>query len=174
MNRFEPRDTARARTLRNNATHAERHLWRYLQNRGLGGFRFTRQKPIGPFFADFLCRERKLVVELDGRQHEERTEQDRRRTRFLESEGYTVLRFWNGEATDDTGRVLATILNALEQLPSHFSSPPARGRGPRGGSERSELGTAVPEAPSKARASALAPTPSPSRKREGRIDQRPE
>ena len=136
MNRFEPRDTRRARTLRNNATHAEVHLWRYLQQRQLGGFRFTRQKQIGPYFVDFLCRERRLIVELDGSQHEERTEQDQRRTRFLESEGYTVLRFWNGEATDDTDRVLARILQTLEALPARFSSPPARGRGPRGGSER--------------------------------------
>lgn len=131
MPRFEVRDTERARRLRNGATQAERHLWRYLQNRQLGGFRFTRQKQIGPYFADFLCRERRLVVELDGSQHEERADADARRTAYLEGEGYTVLRFWNDEATDDTDRVLARILAALEPLPSVFS--PSRSReGARG------------------------------------------
>jgi very-short-patch-repair endonuclease len=85
--RFESSDTQRARTLRNNATHSERHLWRYLRSRQLGGYRFTRQLEIAGYFADFVCRERRLIVEVDGSQHGARAAYDQARTDFLDAEG---------------------------------------------------------------------------------------
>src|SRR3546814_6696851 len=63
---FQPRDTPRARELRNAATPAERTLWRCLSRRKVAGWKFSRQMPVGPYFADFLCREAHLVIDLDG------------------------------------------------------------------------------------------------------------
>ncbi|HEY6814283.1 MAG TPA: DUF559 domain-containing protein [Croceibacterium sp.] len=95
--RWTPRNTRRARELRNTATPAERALW-YCVSRSQLGARFSRQMPVGPFYADFLCRELKLVVELDGFSHELRPEHDARRDRWLAREGYRVLRFSNEDA----------------------------------------------------------------------------
>jgi very-short-patch-repair endonuclease len=113
--------TNRAQHLRNNATDAERHLWRHLSRRQLGGFKFSRQIPVGPFICDFLCRERGLAIELDGGQQAERTRQDARRTAYLNTEGVTVLRFWNNEVLANTNGVLELILTELERLPSQFA-----------------------------------------------------
>jgi very-short-patch-repair endonuclease len=96
MPEFRPRRTNRAQKLRNNATDAERMLWQHLSRRQLEGFKFSRQIPVGPFICDFMCRERKLIVELDGGQHAENN-RDVARTAFLEAQGYRVLRFWNNE-----------------------------------------------------------------------------
>ena len=82
MSQFR-RSTKRAQQLRNNATDAERFLWRHLRGRQLDGFKFSRQMPVGPFICDFMCRERHLVVELDGGQHAENAT-DMRRTAFLD------------------------------------------------------------------------------------------
>ena len=100
----------RARRLRREETPAERKLWGCLRNRGLGGFRWKRQEPVGPYFADFLCPGLGLVVELDGGQHSENADVDARRTVFLESQGLRVLRFWNYEVMGDLDAVCATIL----------------------------------------------------------------
>jgi very-short-patch-repair endonuclease len=79
-------ETRRARSLRRTQTPAEARLWSKLRNRGLAGHKFVRQEPVGPYFADFLCRERALIVEVDGAAHStsEELTQDARRTRFLE------------------------------------------------------------------------------------------
>ena len=78
---FKPRPTARERELRNNATDAEKLLWRHLSRRQLGGYKFSRQMPVGPFVCDFMCREARLVVEADGGQHG--AARDAARTRFI-------------------------------------------------------------------------------------------
>jgi very-short-patch-repair endonuclease len=104
--------TRRARQLRREETEPERKLWRRLSNRQLAGWKFVRQEPIVPYFADFACREAKLVVELDGGQHAE-SEHDRVRDTFLVSCGYRVLRFWNYEAMRNMQSVLDTIFAAL-------------------------------------------------------------
>ena len=78
----------------------------------MGNFKFRRQHPIGPFIVDFCCSEKKLVIELDGSQHEDELAYDARRSQFLKEQGYRVLRFWNGEALTATGSVLERI--ALE------------------------------------------------------------
>jgi very-short-patch-repair endonuclease len=91
----------RARTLRATMTDAERRLWSVLRSRRLQGYKFRRQRPIGPFIADFACIEHRLVVEADGGQHLE-GEYDARRTAWLEARGWRVLRFWNNEILANT------------------------------------------------------------------------
>jgi very-short-patch-repair endonuclease len=110
-------ETKRARQLRRDATPAERRLWRGLRDRLLGGHKFVRQEPIGPYVADFVCRARKLVVELDGATHSTEAEiaHDARRTAFLARGGYRVLRFTNAEVHEQPDRVLDAILLALEE-----------------------------------------------------------
>ena len=105
-----------ARALRKDDTEAERRLWEELRNRRLNGFKFVRQLPIGPYFADFACRERKLVVEVDGATHgtESEMRHDERRTRFLEEQGWVVLRVGNLDVFTERNAVCDTILLALE------------------------------------------------------------
>ena len=103
----------RARQLRGNSTNAERLLWSKLRDRRLMGLKFRRQRPMGPYILDFLCVERKLVIELDGGQHQQRIEYDGRRTRWLRSRAYTVLRFWNNEVLEDIDAVIDSILLVL-------------------------------------------------------------
>ncbi|MDZ4381357.1 MAG: DUF559 domain-containing protein [Parvibaculum sp.] len=105
-----------ARQLRVEATDAEARLWQRLRNRMLGGFKFRRQFPVGPYIADFVCIERKLIVELDGGQHADNPA-DERRTRFLELRGYRVIRFWNPDVLANTDGVLEMILIELEKPP---------------------------------------------------------
>src|SRR5436305_6820250 len=89
--------TNRARSLRRNKTSAEAMLWQALRNRALYAHKFVRQEPVGPYFADFCCRERKLIIELDGATHSTEAERarDAKRTRFFESQNYRVIRFIN-------------------------------------------------------------------------------
>ena len=103
-----------ARQLRHTQTGAEARLWYMLRNRRIGGFRFRRQFPVGNFIVDFCCRERCLVVEIDGSQHMNRAVADSRRTKLIEARGYRVLRFWNSEVLSNLDAVLEVILSALE------------------------------------------------------------
>jgi very-short-patch-repair endonuclease len=107
----------RARDLRQNQTEAEGLLWRRLRSRLLGGFKFVRQEPIGPYFADFVCREQKLVVEVDGATHstDDERRRDAKREEFLHGQGYRVVRFHNDEVYRNIDGVLETILVALER-----------------------------------------------------------
>ena len=91
--------------------------------RQLGGFKFRRQATVGPYVADFLCIDARLIVELDGGQHSE--ERDRARTAWLECAGYRVIRFWNTDVIENEDGVLEAILNALEEPPSPNPLPPA-------------------------------------------------
>ncbi|RWX79416.1 endonuclease domain-containing protein [Neorhizobium lilium] len=104
--------TKQARRLRRNETEEEYRLWSELRNRLLNGYKFSRQVPLGPYVADFLCREQKLVIEVDGFQHAQ-SRNDEVRTRWLNAKGYAVLRFWNHEITHERRAVLDTILAAL-------------------------------------------------------------
>lgn len=108
-------ETRRARELRRNATSAEKILWARLKNRSLGGFKFVRQEPIGPFIADFACRERKLVIEIDGETHstDEDLAFDARRTAFLNDQGYAVIRFTNQQIYENADAVAEAILAIL-------------------------------------------------------------
>jgi very-short-patch-repair endonuclease len=120
-------ETRRARTFRREQTSAEARLWSKLRNRHLAGYKFIRQAPIGPYFADFTCRESLLVVEVDGATHsaDEELRRDARRTAFLESEGYAVLRVQNEEVLRRLDDVLETILAALSARPPAARTPPA-------------------------------------------------
>ena len=100
------------RRLRVSLTEAERRLWYRLRDRRLAGFKFVRQEGIGPYVADFCCREERPIVEVDGGQHAE-SGHDRRRDVWLTTRGYRVLRFWNAEVLTNTAGVLDTILAAL-------------------------------------------------------------
>lgn len=105
-----------ARNLRVNQTDAEMRIWSHLRNRGLGGARFRRQITIDPYIVDFICTDRKLIIEIDGGQHAEQVEADAERTEFLKLRGYRVLRFWNNEVLENTEGVLEVILAELKKL----------------------------------------------------------
>jgi very-short-patch-repair endonuclease len=102
----------RARQLRRNSTDAEGRLWNALRSRQLANYKFRRQRPIGPFIADFVCIAHKLVIELDGSQHLDST-YDAGRTKWLEEHGWRVLRFWNNDVLLNTEGVAHAILNEL-------------------------------------------------------------
>ncbi len=111
--RRKPGATERARKFRQGDNQAEALLWLELKRRKLGGYKFTRQLPVGPYFADFACREKWLVIELDGSQHAD-SSYDRRRDEFMRSLGYSVLRFWSHEVLKQRGPICEAILAALE------------------------------------------------------------
>ncbi len=118
----------RARELRRASTDAEKKLWCGLRE-ALAGHKFRRQMPIGPFFADFACFASRLVIELDGGQHAHVSEADAARTRFIEREGYRVIRFWNNDVMENLEGVLETVASALtsptEASPSPFRAAPS-------------------------------------------------
>ena len=98
-----------ARALRKRLTEAERLLWRHMQNRELGGWKFKRQYPVGSFIVDFICLEKNLVIEVDGGQHAENEDQDAGRSAYLNKMGYQVIRFWNNQVLQETEGVLEAI-----------------------------------------------------------------
>ena len=106
-----------ARALRGNATESERALWRHIRGQLLG-VRFRRQHIVEPFILDFYCVELKLAVELDGGQHndDEKPRDDLTRTRFLESSGISVLRYWNNDVLADIAPVLTHLCCEIERL----------------------------------------------------------
>ena len=107
--------TMRARSLRRDSTDAEKGLWSALRDRRLEGIRFRRLVVIGQFIADFCSANPKLIIELDGVQHEEQRIYDEARTRYLESEGFSVLRFWNSDVLAHLGDVLNAIADEIRQ-----------------------------------------------------------
>ena len=110
--------TLRSRELRNNSTKAEQKLWAALRNKQLGGVRFNRQVPIGPYICDFVARSARLIVEVDGGQHAVASENDHSRTKFLEAQNYRVVRFWNNEVLGNIEGIVTTIERALANRPS--------------------------------------------------------
>jgi very-short-patch-repair endonuclease len=108
------RKTNRARQLRGVDNEAEEKLWHELRGRRLNGYKFVRQLPIGPYFADFACRERNLVVEVDGSQHLHQA-RDRFRDRTMNGNGWSVLRFWHSDVLGDVAAVLDTIVAVLDE-----------------------------------------------------------
>ena len=104
-----------ARELRQRQTQAERVLWGRLRNRQLEGVKFRRQQPIGHYVVDFASFEKRVIVEIDGGQHNERgiSEKDESRAGWLKGEGYRVLRFWNNEVLNNVDGALEVIREAL-------------------------------------------------------------
>jgi very-short-patch-repair endonuclease len=114
-------NTDPARRLRRKQTDVERVLWFRLRDRRLAGWKFKRQVPIDRFIVDFCCADAKLIVELDGGQHDTNKEHDSNRTKVLEAMGYLVLRFWSNDVTQNIDVVLEEILGTINQ---HRSEPP--------------------------------------------------
>ncbi len=111
----------RARLLRKTQlTSAEHLLWNELRNRRCAGIKFRRQVPLGPFIADFLCADARLIIELDGESYEGRASYDARRTRFLEEHDYRVLRFINDAVIEDMEEVLAKIIAEVKRYKKQF------------------------------------------------------
>jgi very-short-patch-repair endonuclease len=127
-----PRMRVLAKTLRANATEAERLLWGIVRDRRLDRHKFRRQVPIGPFIVDLFCPEAKLVLELDGSQHAE-DPTDTRRDAWLKAKGYRVLRIWNNELTSNRDGVLEAIWTAVRDSSPHPGAArhpsPSRGEG---------------------------------------------
>ena len=114
--------------MRAEATDAERALWRELRAGRLAEFRFRRQQPLGNYIVDFVCFESKLVIEVDGGQHDEQRDYDNRRDAWLAEQSFRVLRFWNNEVMGNLEGVMETILAALS--PSNTLPSPLVGEGP--------------------------------------------
>ncbi len=106
---------SRARHLRKDSTEAEKLLWSHLRRHQMLGYQFRRQEPMGKYVVDFVCYQRRLVIELDGGQHQEQTNYDDDRTRWLEHRGFRVVRFWNDDVLKETDGVLDVILLALQE-----------------------------------------------------------
>jgi very-short-patch-repair endonuclease len=128
--RSTDRRVTRARTLRRDATEAEKKLWQHLRQPPFKQHHFRRQATIGPYFVDFASHQLKLVIEVDGGQHSLNTS-DEARTRYLEANGYRVLRFWNNEVLENMSGVLSTIDTAIpaDRPPTPDPSPPQAGGG---------------------------------------------
>jgi adenine-specific DNA-methyltransferase len=115
----------KARTLRKRPTDAESALWRQLRLRQIDGYKFRRQHPIGPYIVDFVCLEKKVIVEVDGGQHTVQVQKDSERTAWLERSGYRVVRFWGHEVLTELESVKEAIRRSLTP---HLNPPPQGGR----------------------------------------------
>jgi very-short-patch-repair endonuclease len=127
--RADDKRIPRARRLRRDMTDAERKLWLRLRHLPLEGTHFRRQATIGPYFADFACHTRRLVIELDGGQHNfgDQAKRDVERDEYLTRNGYRVLRFWNNDVMSNTQGVLEVIfetINSIHSPPTPDPSPP--------------------------------------------------
>lgn len=116
-----------ARLLRQRSTQGEAKLWRYLRNRGMG-VKFRRQVLVGPYIADFLSLETKLIVEVDGSQHGRPIEQqhDRARDQALANEGYEVIRFWDYDILKHLDACLKHLATRIEDRKRGFTSETAQ------------------------------------------------
>jgi len=128
-----------ANKLRANTTAAEQILWRHLRRLDVKGSHFRRQVVIGPYIADFACLAEKLIVEVDGSQHGEDAglRHDEARTRWLQAEGFRVIRFWNNDVMSKTDAVMDAIHNMIAVTPPRLPAagdppPPGEGEVPRG------------------------------------------
>ncbi|MBT9464310.1 endonuclease domain-containing protein [Hydrogenophaga sp.] len=107
---------AKARELRGRTTEPEALLWQQLRGRRFQDFKFRRQRPLGPYILDFVCLEAGLVIEIDGGQHSEQQTYDQARTALIETQGLSVIRFWNHEVMNETPAVLEKIWQTLQAL----------------------------------------------------------
>ena len=109
-----------ARKLRQNQTPQETKMWNILRNQQIKGCKFRRQYPIGEYIVDFVCKEIKLIIEIDGGQHNtpEQINYDKKRTKYLNSKGYKVLRFWNNEIDKNLEGVYKKIVDVISIQPS--------------------------------------------------------
>jgi very-short-patch-repair endonuclease len=108
-------NTLVSRRLRVNQTDAEKKLWNHIGNRQINGNKFVRQEPIGRYIYDFVCREQRLIIEVDGGQHSDSV-RDEVRDRYLRSQGYRVMRFWNNDVLSNIEGVLTVIDEELREI----------------------------------------------------------
>jgi len=106
-----------AKVLRKDFTDTERLLWKYLRAKQMEGCKFRRQEPIGSYIVDFVCQEKRIIIEVDGGQHSVEREKDNRRDTWFEGQGYKVLRFWDN-------KVLTNIKGILEVMRDYLNHPP--------------------------------------------------
>lgn len=130
---ISPELIEKARELRQNMTSEEKQLWRLLGRNLMGNYYFRRQHPIGNYIVDFICTKQKLIVEIDGGQHDEQRAYDEKRTKFLNTQGYRVLRFWNNEVRENIDTVWEKIQQELFAPVPELSTPsqpsPLQGEG---------------------------------------------
>lgn len=126
MRKGQKRDFARQ--LRSRMTDAELRLWRELKRKQIGGMRFRRQCPIGPYIVDFVCLSAGVVIEIDGGQHAESVS-DAVRDTELSSRGFRILRFWNNEVLENIEGVCDMIVRYADALHPHPDLPPHAGEG---------------------------------------------
>jgi len=127
-----PLNTSRARNLRRNTTPPESILWKHLRNRRLGGWKFRRQQPIGPYIADFYCAEAKLVVEIDSRAHNGRLDHDTARDEWMRSDGVETFRVTASDISKNLEGVLEGIAHVVRRRLTEL------GEQDKGGSLRSQ------------------------------------
>jgi len=130
MPRIAPYLQTSAKRLRSHQTDAEQRIWMRRRSRQINGLKFRRQHSIGPYIVDFCCLGKKIVVEIDGGQHAEQTEEDQRRRNYLSKRGYRVLRYWNHDVLNSTDAVLEDILDSVDR--PHPSPLSERERGYEG------------------------------------------
>jgi very-short-patch-repair endonuclease len=131
MRGADVKSTRRARSLRRRSTRAEWVLWLALRDRRLSGLKFMRQQPLGPYYVDFVCREQRLIIEVDGGQHAD-SASDRRRDAYLNLLGYRVVRVWNNDVIGNLEGVLQ-MLSAELKIAPHPVPLPASGERERSG-----------------------------------------
>jgi very-short-patch-repair endonuclease len=101
-----------AKNLRKNVTNTEKYLWKHLRGNQIEGYKFRRQHPIGKYIVDFVNLERKIIIELDGGQHLE-NKKDKLRDKWLEEQGYEILRFWDNDVFNNIEGVLEVVKEKL-------------------------------------------------------------
>jgi very-short-patch-repair endonuclease len=127
----KPQQVSLARGLRRKQTEAEKMLWAKLRNKQLDGIKFRRQQLVGDYVVDFVSFDEKLIIEIDGGQHNEtfKIEKDKRRTRWLKGEGFHVLRFWNNDVLLNVEGVLENIKEVLDMKSHPHLASPIEGEG---------------------------------------------
>lgn len=105
--------TPLGRALRKRSTEAERLLWRHLRMKQLEGLKFRRQQPFDKYIVDFICFEKRLIIEVDGAHHADQNNSDKEKDMYLKQCGFRILRFWNNEVLKNTGGVLAVIRDEI-------------------------------------------------------------
>ncbi len=118
---YDPQLKGSARRLRKNQTEAEKLLWSKIRKRQLMGLKFQRQFELGTYIVDFVCRDLKIILELDGGQHNLNQEYDQKRTEYLERLGYKVLRYWNNDVMENIDGILEDIVSQTHSHPSLLS-----------------------------------------------------
>ena len=122
------RARSRARSLRRVMTEAETRIWSRLRAHRLGGASFRRQVPIGPYIADFVCLDARLIIEIDGGQHAANLS-DRKRDAWLREQGFSLLRFWNNDVLSNTDGVIEEIVRGLTSAVPPSLALPRKGGG---------------------------------------------